>query len=236
MIELHQYPRNFGLPNLSPFCMKVEAWLRVAGLEYKVVKCPDPRKAPMGKLPIIVDDGELVPDSCLIRDHLSQKYNIDLDAHLDAQQRAVSHAFEVMVEERLYWAIVFNRWVDENWIKLKKQAFGHLPPVVRDVVPRMVQSKVKRDLEGHGLGLHEVESVYEFARRDLEALSDFLADKPFFMGDKLSNIDVTLCAFLCGVMAEDLPSRISELVSEFDNLNAYRRRLGSELFPDFFGE
>jgi hypothetical protein len=28
MIRLHQYPPMFGLPNPSPFCMKLETWLR----------------------------------------------------------------------------------------------------------------------------------------------------------------------------------------------------------------
>ena len=32
MIKLFQFPPAFGLPNASPFCMKLETWLRMAGL------------------------------------------------------------------------------------------------------------------------------------------------------------------------------------------------------------
>lgn len=32
MIKLHQLAPAFGLPNASPFCMKVETYLRMAGL------------------------------------------------------------------------------------------------------------------------------------------------------------------------------------------------------------
>ena len=34
-IALHQFAPCFGLPNASPFCMNVEAYLRLAGLEYR---------------------------------------------------------------------------------------------------------------------------------------------------------------------------------------------------------
>jgi hypothetical protein len=29
-IKLFQFPRLFGIPNISPFCCKLETWLRIA--------------------------------------------------------------------------------------------------------------------------------------------------------------------------------------------------------------
>lgn len=29
-IKLFQFPRMFGIPNVSPFCCKLETWLRIA--------------------------------------------------------------------------------------------------------------------------------------------------------------------------------------------------------------
>jgi hypothetical protein len=29
-IKLFQFPRRFGIPNVSPFCCKLETWLRIA--------------------------------------------------------------------------------------------------------------------------------------------------------------------------------------------------------------
>jgi Glutathione S-transferase N-terminal domain len=39
-IKLFQFPRMFGIPNLSPFCCKLETWLRMAGVPYEVVDTP----------------------------------------------------------------------------------------------------------------------------------------------------------------------------------------------------
>lgn len=38
MIYLYQFSRTPLLPSLSPYCLKVETWLRLAGLKYEVSK------------------------------------------------------------------------------------------------------------------------------------------------------------------------------------------------------
>jgi glutathione S-transferase len=69
-IKLFQFPRMFGIPNVSPFCCKLETWLRIAKVPYEVVDTPDPRKGPKGKLPFIEDGGVRIADSSLIVDYL----------------------------------------------------------------------------------------------------------------------------------------------------------------------
>jgi hypothetical protein len=68
-IKLFQFPRMFDIPNLSPFCFKLETWLRIAGVPYEVVATPDPRKGPKGKLPFIEDAGVRIADTSIIVDH-----------------------------------------------------------------------------------------------------------------------------------------------------------------------
>lgn len=72
-IKLFVFPRMFAIPNLSPFCCKLETWLRVAKIPYVVVETGDPRTAPRRKLPYIEDEGVRIADSSLIVDHLSRK-------------------------------------------------------------------------------------------------------------------------------------------------------------------
>lgn len=57
MITLYRFPEGFGLDSPSPFCLKVELALQCSGLQYQVATMTDPRRAPKGKLPYIVDTG-----------------------------------------------------------------------------------------------------------------------------------------------------------------------------------
>jgi hypothetical protein len=43
-LKLFQFPRMFSIPNLSPFCCKIETWLRIVRIPYVIVDTPDPRK------------------------------------------------------------------------------------------------------------------------------------------------------------------------------------------------
>ena len=87
-IKVFQFPRMFAIPNLSPFCCKLETWLRIAGILYQTVDTGDPRKGPHGKLPFIEDGGARIADTSVIIRHLKETRGVDPDAHLDASQRA----------------------------------------------------------------------------------------------------------------------------------------------------
>ena len=70
MIKLYQFKPAWGLPNPSPFCMKVETYLRMAGLPYEAINGALPFKAPKKKLPYIEDGTQLIADSGFILEYL----------------------------------------------------------------------------------------------------------------------------------------------------------------------
>jgi hypothetical protein len=71
-LKLFQFPRMFDIPNLSPFCCKLETWLRIAGIPYEIEITTNPRKGPRGKLPFVDDGGVIVADTTIIIDHLKR--------------------------------------------------------------------------------------------------------------------------------------------------------------------
>ena len=72
--------------DLSPFVVKLQTWLRMAGLPFESVT-GDLRKLPRGKVPAVdLGDGELMTDSQRIIDHLSQLHGDPLgDLRLPAE-------------------------------------------------------------------------------------------------------------------------------------------------------
>src|SRR6476661_2469468 len=124
MITLYSFGPGFGLPDPSPFVTKAEVLLKMAKLPYRI-DTSGFKKAPKGKLPYIDDDGETIADSTFIRWHLEKKYKIDFDRGLSPEQRAIAWAFEKMLEEHLYWAVVHARWMDDvNFAKGPASAGG----------------------------------------------------------------------------------------------------------------
>ena len=91
MIKLFQPPPVWGIPNMSPFCVKLETYLRMAGIKYEKPRL-DFLKAPKGKIPFVELDGKLMGDSSLVIEALKKKYGDPLDAELSAEQKAQTRA------------------------------------------------------------------------------------------------------------------------------------------------
>ncbi len=98
VVVLHQFDRAKTRPNPSPYCLKLETFLRVAAIEYKIDTTQP--MGPKGKAPWITFNGTDYNDSqhCieLLMEKLEDK-NIDkeLSANQAAQARAVRIMFEV---------------------------------------------------------------------------------------------------------------------------------------------
>lgn len=213
MITLVQFPSNFGVANLSPYCMKVEILLKMAGLDYEVEFQPDPSKGPKGKLPCIRDGSTVIGDSALIQSYLEKHYGVDFDAGLSETERATAHAFMRMCEERLNWCLLYSRWTDEaNWQILRQQFFGGLPPVIRSIVPIIARKQQRRNLQGQGLGRHSTAEVYAFGKADIDALAAQLGTKAFMMGDTPTSLDAIAYPELANLLLLQLPSPMTNAV------------------------
>jgi glutathione S-transferase len=226
MITLYQFPPAWGLPNASPFCMKVETYLRMCGLPYTVVNVFNPAKGPKGKLPYITDGANTVADSSFILDYLKATYGDKLDADLDPRTRAEAHALRRLMEEHLYWCAVYDRWaVDENWALTKPAFFGSLPPGVRDLVAVLARRGQLKALHGQGVSRHAREEIYALGRVDLTTLSDSLGNKPFFLGNRPTSLDATAYAFLANLLWVPINSPLTRHARSLDNLVAYGERM-----------
>ena len=231
MIRLHQFAPAFGLPNASPFCMKLETYLRMAGLPYEAVNDGNVLKAPKRKLPYVDDGGTLVADTSFIIEHLKRRYGDPLDAALSPRERAESLAFQRLIEENLYWAVVHSRWVDEAaWAKTRKAFFGALPAPLSWLVPPIARRGMLAQMRGHGMGRHSAEEIHAIGCRDVTAIADYLGDKPFMLGEAPTSLDATAYAFLANLLWAPVDSPIKRCAEGRPALDAYCRRMKARYY------
>lgn len=233
MITLHVFGPAFGLPDPSPFVVKTEVLLKLSGRPYET-KRVDVRKAPKGKLPVIVDDGVIVPDSTFIRFHLEDKYGLDFDAGLTPAEKGTAWAIDKLLEDHLYWMEMRNRWMHKaNFDKGPRQFFKPLPAPLRPLVIGMVGRQFKRNLWGHGLGRHSDAELLRLGKRGLDAISQVLGERPFMMGAKACAVDATTFAFVNGLLCPLFDSQMREYAETLSNLVAYRDRGMKLWYPGF---
>ncbi|NRA46509.1 MAG: glutathione S-transferase N-terminal domain-containing protein [Oligoflexales bacterium] len=174
-LVLFQGPAVWGIANGSPFCIKLEFFLRHQKIPYRT-KMFNPQIAPRGKMPFVKWQGKLIGDSDLIIKTLCKDLNIELDKHLNEEQKHLSHALKRMLEEGTYFAGFWNRWmIDENWELVKQAYFSHLPPLLRNLLPKFLRKQVKRTCHGHGISRYEIDEIYENVNKDLASLDHFFS-------------------------------------------------------------
>ncbi|MGR9105659.1 MAG: glutathione S-transferase family protein [Gammaproteobacteria bacterium] len=233
MITLFKFHPAFGLTDPSPFCVKVETFLRMVAAEYRTVSLSNPRKGPKGKLPFITDDAQTIADSTFILKYLNETYRYPIDANLKPEQHAVGLALTRMLEEHLYWVIVYERWFDPvNWARVRSLFFGAMPPVVRSIVPLIARASVKRALYGQGLGRHQAEEIQTLALDDIRAVSDLLGSKTFILGETYTSYDASVFAFLSSILYCTLDTPSKKILLDFDNLKQYCDRIREAIYPE----
>ena len=231
MITLYSFPGRGTIPSASPFCFKLEAYLRMTKREFRTVVPKRPDKAPKGKLPYIEDNGRLVADSGFVIDYLKQTYGDSLDSDMSAADQAVAHAFRRLFEENFYWVMVHARWFDEsNWPEAKKQIFGDMPLLMRLIGPGFIRRGLRKQIMGHGMGRHSQDEIYKIGLDDLRAASAQLGDKRYFMGERMRTIDATVYPFVASVLWSSGNSPLKAEGAKLANLKPYCERLHQEVF------
>lgn len=234
VVVLHQLPRPNTCLSLSPFPIKLEAFFRIAGIDY-VNDFDFPKHEKTLKSPWITINGEDFYDSHLIVETLSRRFNKDLSSDLSTEQRCVSRALRITMEEHLYWVIVIDRYVYEQGKHLHG-FFPSSPPLPFEVYRRRAVKKLTAQAHGQGLLRLGRGAVQKAGIEDFEALSTFLGTKKYLMGgDRPTEVDCVLFGFvMCVLKTSQEGSLYKALVEKrLKNLVRHADRIRSKYFPDW---
>ncbi|GAB1608545.1 failed axon connections homolog [Argonauta hians] len=227
-IILHLIPRIKEAPNISPFAIKLETYLRMAKLPYQVEYTA--KLSPKNKSPWITYNGEVVSDSQFIIEYLNKKFNIDLNSNLTAEQQGIARAMQKMVEENLFWALALIRFV-----------YCYSDPSLQKLipVPKIVIWNVKRIILKQsycqGLGRHSQSEVEKIAMEDLKALSHFIGEKKFLMGEEPCETDCAIFGIIAVTRQMPESSICTKMIEDgiYPNLTKYFDRLKDLYWPDW---
>ena len=236
-IKLHKFGPAFGLPDASPFVVKLETYLRLTDQKYETVT-GDVRKAPRKQLPLVEIDGKIIPDSSAIVDRLEASRSEKLDAHLDARQRAVGAAFKSMLEEHLYFCLLYMRWAtDDGWAVFEPSLRGMLgtmgvPGLLRGMVAGQARKYTVERTRIQGVGRQSRAEVVGASTKLLDAISVQLGAGPFFFGDKPTTFDATTYAFVAGSLCPAFDNEVRKHAASRANLVEYEGRIKQRYWKD----
>jgi glutathione S-transferase len=196
MITLYQPPRAWGLPSISPFCVKLETYLRMAKIEYEIADS-NIQEAPNGRVPYVKMDGIIYGDSTLVIKKLKTRFGDRLDGHLSKEQRAHGILLQRLAENHLLFAVAWLRWSDEeSWPYLRDYLKVLLPKGIGGSIVKLIRKGMLKNIATQGMGEHSRQVIIDFANEDLTALSNYLGQKPFFLGDDPTSFDAALYGIL----------------------------------------
>ena len=232
-IELYCFASYFELPfaSCAPFPAKLETWLRLAELPFRVVIENDPRKGPKGKSPWIVDGDVHMGDSELIIAHLSERYGVELDAHLDGRARAEGLVIRRTFEEHFHQIWEHFSFVHpEGWVRGKQYFLDVLGPLQGRIVGPLMRRSLRAQLHARGVTRHVHEEIVRMGIDDLEAVATLLGERPFFGGDAPATVDATAFAFLALTIDWPEVSPVHRAARENARLVAYCDRMRARVF------
>lgn len=224
MIKLHQFAPAWGL-NPSPFCLKIEIYLKLTKRPFEVVVTV-PFRAPKGKLPYITDGERTIADSGQIIAYLKKTYGDPLDHALTAEQQALGHVIRRTCEESLLFAALYSRWLDEpGWSAVRQAFFVGLPKLVAPAIAAMIRRGIRRSLHGQGYGRHHKDEIYALGCADLQAIATLLGDRSFIVADHPTSFDATLYGFLVNMLRVPIDTPLNRYALSVPSFHAYLERM-----------
>lgn len=230
MIILHKFGDIWGIADGSPFCVKLESFLRLSHAEFKFAPFnvqKTMKQAPKGKVPFItLENGKLMGDSTMIIQHLCKRDNIDLNKELGDEQRAISYAFCQMLDESLYFIALYSRWIDEKgWAVIKDVFFRPVPSLLRSLISGKVRKDIIKSAKNQGIARHTQKEVYERGRLDLAALSNLLGEDKWFFGTNEPNLlDIWAHSFVINLISVPIETDLKQIALEYQNICDHAHR------------
>jgi glutathione S-transferase len=225
-MKVYQWASEGVLPNSSPFCMKLETYLKIMKIDHTIVPTNNIGKSPKKTMPYIEVDGLLISDSQFIIEMLEKKQQNPMDGFLDDKQKALALCVRYTFENELVYILMYYRWlVEKGWNTFSRVMFSNVPSVVRILVGGILRKSVLKTLHSQGVSRHSEEEILSKSENIIAAASSFLGTNSFFFGEKVSTLDLVVYSMVANVLYGGVENPLIEQIKKHQNLVEHSSRV-----------
>jgi hypothetical protein len=189
-------------------------------------------------------DTEILADTTLITKALIEKGIFqDLNAPLSAKDRGQDLAIRAMLEEKLFFYFIHERWI-KNTSTMRDYAMAKVPFPQRIASGDLLYQVVVQKLDKQGTGRFSEDQIRSFRKEIWESMNAFLeesqksvrSEECFWVlgGAKPTEADATVYGFIVSTLiAESGPESKRLVQSECPAAVEYATRVHHRYFPDY---
>lgn len=229
--ELSQY-----VASLSPYAAKLQAYFRLFDIKHEMVAVPVPDVGPRGKVPFISVGDTRIADSGLIVDYLKRTVS-DPDARLTPAEKSLGVAVQGMLEDHLYWVIIYYEFFDQGgWDFLMKVMVGDptaLPVEIQEALRERREDFRKRCYD-QGIARFTPAEIIDKAKKDLAAVDALIADKRYLLGnERPTSYDAVVFGFTQAFFqARGMHPEITDFARTLPNLGRFIQHITATWYPE----
>lgn len=231
VVVLHQFLPGTTVPNTSPFALKLETFLRMAGITY-VIDNQQPQNARTNKCPWITINGKDMADSELIIDFLTKHFRPSLLEDLSPADKALGRAVQHLLDDHAVMSVFFKTYSCDNAVNIAH--WVHKDYRTNYTAHWKHERKWIDDFfYAVGVGRLSERQAMFFLHRDLQALDDILADKSYILSESPSTTDACVFAQLSQVLYACAPEVEAYVRQSHPRLVKYHHRMKERYWPDW---
>ncbi|CAG9534942.1 unnamed protein product [Cercopithifilaria johnstoni] len=231
VVYLYQFSRASSSPNISPFCFKVETWLRANKLKHELRSYwnfqPWERYLPFVEL-----NGEKISCSQLIVEQLQRHFN--LNDQLEKVDIGVARAIDRMIERNTHYLLLYFIFVEN----LPKFLQGFEPSLIKRWFMRGTISpfhdKVRRTFVDMGFSKCSRNDLISMLQKDIAAIDVILGDKKFLFGVKPTLSDFTVFGHLATSYYLPFHQPITDILDDkYPRVKRLIERMRQHYYPEW---
>jgi glutathione S-transferase len=112
----------------------------------------------------------------------------------------------------------------------RKHLTAKMPPLIGPVVYSMLQSHLKKQLYARGAPRHTPEVIEAKGRGDVDALADFLGDRPFLLADQATVADTAVFGLLAPMVDWPMETPVASYAKSVRTIVSYCDRMRQRCF------